>query len=286
MFVPGKLYRRTELHDQFGGQRQGGISTPAKHPYIFLITGDSGEQYGYRDEWSADGHFLYTGEGQKGNMRFVHGNKAIRDHAQEGKSLHLFEHGAADPRFLRYIGEVEHVDHVTRMGPDVDGYLRELIIFKLRPVGSLVPDSAALEAALAPEITSGSRSGAGFGSPENNRRVEKAAIDFVKKHYETQGWRVASVEAQKLGYDLLCMSDEAEEHVEVKGIQGTECCFIITAGEIRNALMDRKHVTCVVTGALSGSPTLVRLSSDALMGEFEHHPLAFRLVPKSKPEKR
>jgi hypothetical protein len=36
-FIPGHLYRRTELHKQFGGQRQGGISTPAKAPFVMLI---------------------------------------------------------------------------------------------------------------------------------------------------------------------------------------------------------------------------------------------------------
>jgi hypothetical protein len=41
-FVPGKGYRRRELHEQYGGQRQGGISTPSDHPIIFLITGKSG----------------------------------------------------------------------------------------------------------------------------------------------------------------------------------------------------------------------------------------------------
>jgi hypothetical protein len=80
MFVPGQLYRRRDLHNQFGGQRQGGISTPANAPFVILITGDSGNKYGYVDEWTNNGFFSYTGEGQKGPMRFVSGNKAIRDH--------------------------------------------------------------------------------------------------------------------------------------------------------------------------------------------------------------
>ena len=71
VFSPGQVYRRRELHEKFGGQRQGGISTPAKVPFIFLITGDSGKQHGYSDEWTEDGVFLYTGEGQHGDMRFA-----------------------------------------------------------------------------------------------------------------------------------------------------------------------------------------------------------------------
>jgi hypothetical protein len=38
------------------------------------FTGDPGQQYGYRDEWSKDRIFSYTGEGQKGDMRYVSEN--------------------------------------------------------------------------------------------------------------------------------------------------------------------------------------------------------------------
>ncbi|HYT41830.1 MAG TPA: hypothetical protein VEP90_05760 [Methylomirabilota bacterium] len=38
-------YRRIDLHKQFGGQGQGGISTPTKVPLILLFTGEVGEQY-------------------------------------------------------------------------------------------------------------------------------------------------------------------------------------------------------------------------------------------------
>ena len=32
MFVPGQIYhRQREIHDVYGGQRQGGISTPSGH---------------------------------------------------------------------------------------------------------------------------------------------------------------------------------------------------------------------------------------------------------------
>ena len=46
-FSPGQLHRRRDLHEKFGGQRQGGISTPAKAPFVLLVTGDSGKQHGY-----------------------------------------------------------------------------------------------------------------------------------------------------------------------------------------------------------------------------------------------
>ena len=60
MFVQGKLYRRRGLHNQYGGQSQGGISTPANQNFIFIFTGEQGEQYGYSDSWTDDGIFFYA----------------------------------------------------------------------------------------------------------------------------------------------------------------------------------------------------------------------------------
>jgi 5-methylcytosine-specific restriction enzyme A len=91
LFVIGQRYRRRALHERLGGQRQGGISTPHDHPIVMLFKGESGEQYGYRDGVQPDGMFWYTGEGQVGDMQVVRGNRAIRDHKTNGRSLHLFE---------------------------------------------------------------------------------------------------------------------------------------------------------------------------------------------------
>ena len=75
--------RRREIHDPFGGQAQGGISTPVDVSCIFIFTGEGREQYGYSDGWNEDGVYLYTGEGQVGDMQFVRGDKAIRDHLSD-----------------------------------------------------------------------------------------------------------------------------------------------------------------------------------------------------------
>ena len=103
MFELGKVYRRRDLHDEFGGQRQGGIVTPAGRPFIFLITGEGGEDFGYRDEQRPDGSFVYYGEGQEGPMEFVRGNLAVRDHAAAGRDLYIFR--KVPPAHLRYLGQ-------------------------------------------------------------------------------------------------------------------------------------------------------------------------------------
>jgi 5-methylcytosine-specific restriction protein A len=143
-FEVGRVYhRRNDIHAPFGGQRQGGISTPAGVPYIFLFTGESGEQYGYRDGWNEDGVYLYTGEGQVGDMQWVRGNRAIRTHLAEGKDLLMFEN-LGKGKGVRFIGTFACASWETRTGPDLKGNDREVIVFHLiRPEGSEADASAA-----------------------------------------------------------------------------------------------------------------------------------------------
>ena len=55
MFIVGEKYSRArDIHDQYGGTRQSGISPSGSHPFIFLFTGDSGVTYGYEDGWQQD----------------------------------------------------------------------------------------------------------------------------------------------------------------------------------------------------------------------------------------
>jgi len=126
MFIPGSTYSRRELHKRYGGQRQGGISTPARYPFLLLFTGESGGTYGYKDGWTKAGAFQYTGEGQKGDMTFVRGNRAIRDHVKDGKDLHLFEQLKKGQ--VRYVGQMSCIGHHDDKGPDIDGHERRTIV--------------------------------------------------------------------------------------------------------------------------------------------------------------
>jgi 5-methylcytosine-specific restriction enzyme A len=132
-FERGRIYnRRQEIHGPFGGQRQGGISTPKAVPAVFVFTGETGEQYGYRDGPDDRGVFLYTGEGQLGDMEFVRGNQAIRDHALRGRTLHLFE-AQGKGKGYRYLGEYVCANYEFRTGPDREGSNRKIIVFHLLP---------------------------------------------------------------------------------------------------------------------------------------------------------
>ncbi len=132
MFIKGKTYSRRELHKKYGGQQQGGISTPIKFPIIMIFTGPQGNEFGYRDSWTDDCVFLYTGEGQRGDMTFIRGNRAIRDHIQNGKELHLFKSDESGK--IQYIDNMVYVGHEIVRRPDVDNNMRNAIVFHLIPI--------------------------------------------------------------------------------------------------------------------------------------------------------
>jgi 5-methylcytosine-specific restriction protein A len=134
-FVIGRVYGRSALLDEYGGQRYGGIATPRDSPVILIFTGASGLSFGYQDEWDADGVFHYYGEGQTGDMKFSGGNAAIRDHAANEKELHLFER--IETGRVRYIGEVLCSGFKWGRGKDKVGVDRRVIMFQLVPATSL-----------------------------------------------------------------------------------------------------------------------------------------------------
>ena len=128
------IYLRQDLHEEVGGQRQYGISTPQKFNVILLFTGQSGKEHGYHDGWRDDGVFLHSGEGQSGDMTFTHGNAQIRDHQQNGKELHLFQ--------ILSEGRVRYIDQMVCIGynirdEDAKGTSRKIIQFELIPLDSV-----------------------------------------------------------------------------------------------------------------------------------------------------
>ena len=118
--------------------------------------------------------------------------------------------------------------------------------------------------------------GAGFGTTEMNRKVMEAAVTFVYEWYAARGWDVQSVEAERRGYDLLCMKNSTEEYVEVKGVKGTVPSFIITAGEVRQARTNPQFILCVVTSALSDTPQMFRYTGWEFAQKFRLKELAYQ----------
>jgi 5-methylcytosine-specific restriction protein A len=176
MFEIGRQYRRKkDLHERFGGQEQNGISTPSKYPLIFIFTGTEGQQYGYQDHWIDNETFEYFGEGVSGDMVFTHGNKAIRDHRNIGKSIHLFQ--KTQVGLNQYVDEMIYSAHRLDRGIDLDGNDREVIIFELFRKSAIdaEPDE--------PEV-------AAFLDGLDQHQLREAALDAATPHPSTKEAKV------------------------------------------------------------------------------------------------
>lgn len=132
MFLEGKIYKRSWIHDKYGGSRQSGICPSAKNPYIFIFSGATGGQYGYKDGWLNEEVYSYTGEGQHGNMEFTRGNLALKDSLLNKKRIFLFEYVARG--MVRYLHEMKLLDFDYFQTEDLAGGMRIGIKFFFKPL--------------------------------------------------------------------------------------------------------------------------------------------------------
>ncbi|HTZ85072.1 MAG TPA: hypothetical protein VMB05_00250 [Solirubrobacteraceae bacterium] len=105
---------------------------------MFLFTDqEQGLRHGYLyDGQHSDGFYHYTGEGQFGDQKMAQGNRAIKDHAAEGRELHLFDAGGGS---ATYLGQFQYIDHYTADAPETgDGPMRSVLVFRLQPIGETV----------------------------------------------------------------------------------------------------------------------------------------------------
>lgn len=154
LFTIGQVYKRSDIHDRYGGSRRGGIAASAKSPYIFIFSGLAGEQHGYKDQWENPDIFSYTGEGQLSDMKFIKGNLALRDHVRNGRRVFLFMY--VQKGYVRFESELVLNDFDYFIGPDREGKERIAIKFFFRRAGVRLEyetgDSAAVSLAAEPEI--------------------------------------------------------------------------------------------------------------------------------------
>jgi hypothetical protein len=134
----GRRVKRREIHSLFGGQRQGGISTPVNSRNILIFTDPkSGAKYGYdkHEGLREDGSYAYTGEGQVGDQSLLRGNKAIFESAQNGKTIRIFK---VDDTFATYAGgfTLGEPAYEEKQALDINGDYRSVIVFNLIPINA------------------------------------------------------------------------------------------------------------------------------------------------------
>lgn len=175
---PGASIKRKQLHKRYGGREQGGISPCAKTPNVFLFMDKRrGAENGYiYDGVHEDGTLHYTGEGQQGDQQMTQGNRVIRDHRAEGRSLHVFKVKAST---VLHLGEFEYVrDYDADAPPRGGGEDRKVIVFVLQRLTGTTPlPSAAVDL---------EKSGSWVKETSVERHLTKDEIEVNRKSYKAK----------------------------------------------------------------------------------------------------
>lgn len=130
---PILTYRQVE--DQFGIKISGfgrGINPTDTTVILISSIGRSGGKFVYHDKWTADGDYLYSGEGKTGDQAMSKGNLALKNAALDGKQIHLFV--KFSPQEYYYQGIFELVDYTYEEENDETGSPRKEYKFRLRKV--------------------------------------------------------------------------------------------------------------------------------------------------------
>ena len=122
----------------------------------------------------------------------------------------------------------------------------------------------------ATEVITVTATGAGYGDPATNARVEKAAMDLVASAYRDQGWDVEDVSAAKLGWDITAHRPGEVRHLEVKGVSGAKPVILLTRNEHATAIAQTNWRLAVVTQALT-SPTLREFAPEQVLDASAPH---------------
>ncbi|MEU4699817.1 hypothetical protein [Nonomuraea dietziae] len=184
---PGEIRTRAELAEIFGGGSQGGILPSTATPAVLIYSDPKvGEELGYIDGWVPDDDsgplFEYTGHGLTDQTFEGAGNKAIRDHAIQGRALRMFKAAGTVPRsdtvLHRYVGRFkldEQRPFDVRWRANKAKVMRKVIVFRLRPIGPFerldadcIPPAGETQAVLVPvDVTTSS-----LIDPENNTKKQ------------------------------------------------------------------------------------------------------------------
>jgi hypothetical protein len=206
---------------------------------------------------------------RKGNDGYAEGNKGTwYDKAARIDDQSWF------PAFLKSMGNFSR-----GVSPVTDEYLRpfEAVVAKVRVPAAPKAASPSASVPITP-----AQSGAGFGDFETNREVERAAVAFAAAHFRDQGWKVETVEGQRIGYDLHVQRAKIELHVEVKGVCGSAVSFPMTGNEVKRSKEDDLFRLAVVTSALV-KPKLTMISAVQFKRGYETVPVTYLARPITRP---
>jgi len=130
----GAKLPRKEIHDRFGGVREGGISPVLEKSKNIMIFSHprANAEHGYEpDVWLDDDTFLYCGEGPSGDQQMVRYNKSVLQHSEKDKILRVFD-GTRGEVIYKGAFELDSENpwfHKDSIG--FDGNPRKVIMFRM-----------------------------------------------------------------------------------------------------------------------------------------------------------
>ncbi|MFB8328059.1 P-loop NTPase fold protein [Bacillus wiedmannii] len=122
--IKGKEYVRKEIHQNWGGRNDTGISVSKKYNYIFLFTPDNKKHWRYENDEEV---FYYSShEDHSVEKRFTGGNKAVFNHEYTGKRIFLFE--SVKRGIVKFIDEMVYIGQHRMLTNDN----RDITVFELK----------------------------------------------------------------------------------------------------------------------------------------------------------
>jgi hypothetical protein len=170
------------------------MTRSATTPNIFLFTDPTiGQEHGYYDGWVGD-RFHYTGMGQRGDQEFSHANGALLRHQADGRAVRLFKGARGDVRYLGEFALDDEAAHYRTDAPETGGGpLRQVIVFRLRPIGAVVheaEDELHLPADLEPTLVENAVGAGGDAAvvevPIEQQHTERAVVNPAQQPYEAE----------------------------------------------------------------------------------------------------
>ncbi len=110
-----------------------------------------------------------------------------------------------------------------------------------------------------------SKSGAGFGTAEQNKKTEIAGMVAAMKHYKKLDYEVKDVSKYNFGWDIVAIPNSGggkSKLVEVKGVSGSEPRILLTRNEYKKAQSEREWELAVVTNALTKPKVTIYTSKE------------------------
>lgn len=197
-------------------------------------------------------------------VAFGHGPRIV------ARAHRLLESGVSVPAFVkRGVNAWEYLGHyrATAIRGDASTIRRYA---SDRPRGT-VAGVLFLEGSTEPQVRV---SGGGFADPETRREIELAAIRFVTRELEAQGFKVYDRQRENRGYDLLAKSTAQQLLVEVKGTDSNAPRFFLSRNEWKCGRSNanwRLYVVCEARTA----PTLYTFTQGQIESQFVLDPLAW-----------